>query len=477
MAKALVTGANGFIGSHLCELLLERGHRVTGLVRTTGDLRPLAPLFDRFGSRFTLSLGDLTAPASLDAAVDGVEYVYHLAAKVMGTSQAEFRTPNTLGTRNLLEAIARRLGPAPQRFLFVSSQAAAGPSPTSTPLTEADPPRPVSWYGQSKRDAEELVRQAADRLPVTIVRPVAVYGERELDLSGGTFPVVAAGFAPRIGLGGGDKTVTMVYVGDLVRGIVAAAESSATVGHTYFLADSAPVPARQMIGAVADALGTRVRIPLVVPTLALSLGAPLAEWAHFLTRARPAITRDKVREVRQRHWAASATAARRDFGWQAQVSLGDGMRRAVADWRERRRRDGNVTAQPRRERAVQTYGLAVGAGILTEGISHLAQWYHFHPAWFIVVAVLGFFGGVIGTVSYLTAAWPKIGQFLTGAVAFLIVESANHYWWHLWEFEPVPFGRLDPWVRAGILAVPIGLAPVVVDAVVGALYRKRLRLG
>jgi nucleoside-diphosphate-sugar epimerase/xanthosine utilization system XapX-like protein len=473
MARVLVTGANGFIGSHLCELLLERGHQVAGLIRPTSDPRSLTPLFDRFPGRLVLVMGDLTRPQSLEAAVEGVEFVYHLAAKVMGTSEAEFRNANTTGVGNLLAALARRKGPGLKRFLYVSSQAAAGPSPSPQPIAATAPPNPVSWYGRSKRDAEELVRKAG--LPATIVRPVAVYGERETDLSGGTFPVVAAGFAPRVGLG--DKIVTMVYVGDLVRGMVEAAESPATVGRTYFLADPAPVPASLMIRAVADALQTRVRIPLIVPAFALAIGAHLAEWLHFFTRARPALTRDKVREVRQRYWAASPAAALADFGWQAKVGLEEGMRRAVADWRERLRRDGNLTAQPPRERAIQTYLLALGAGILTEGSSHLANLYHFHPAWFIVIAVLGFFGLIVGTISYVTAAWPKIAQFLVGAIAFLIVESANHYWAHLWEFEPEPLGKLDPWLRAGILSVPIGLEPVIIIAIVGAIYRKQLRLG
>lgn len=477
MGSAFITGINGFIGSHLAAFLLSRGDEVIGLVRPTSDLRSLKARFEEFGERFRLVVGDLRHEPSLEAALAQVDTVYHLAAVVMGTSEAAFRASIVLGTKNLLEAVQRQRGPGFRRFLYVSSQAAAGPSPTSAPIDESRASAPVSRYGRSKSEAEGIVHEYGQRgLPVTIVRPVGVYGEREQDLSRGTFPAVGLGLSPRIGLTG-EKTVSLIYVGDLVRGIVAAAESEKSIGRTYFLADPEPYSSTRFIGAIADAMKTSVRIPIVVPHVFLRLGAILAELISTFTRSRPLLTRDKVREVSQRHWAASAVAADRDFGWKATVSLSDGLSRAVADWRQRVRDQNAVLLEPRRDRAMKTYSLALGFGLLVEGTSHLARWYEFNPEWFIVVAILGFFGVILGTVSFFTAACSSLVQFLAGAIVFVAVEVSNHEWLHLWEFADEPFGRLDPWIRAIVLAIPIGLVPVGINALIRLLYRLRLRLG
>ena len=333
MSRIFVTGANGFVGSHLIEHLLRRGDEVIGLIRAGSDVRSLAPMVAAHGERLQLVVGDLRDRGSLEFAFHAVDFVYHLGAVLMATSTQAFRETNVAGTRNLLDAIGAR-GPGKlRRFLFVSAQAAAGPSPDGRPIDESQPLRPVSVYGTSKADAEAIVRQFSDRIPVTIVRPVAVYGERERDISGGTFPMVKAGLAPRLGFA--SKTASLVYVGDLVAGLVAAAESPQSLGKTYFLGDRDPYPQRELVRAMADAMGNHVRIPVVVPHLMLGIVAAFAELGHRVTGRRPMLTRDKVRELKQRWWAASPAAAARDLGWSAQISLRDGMARAVADWKLR----------------------------------------------------------------------------------------------------------------------------------------------
>lgn len=350
MPRIFVTGANGFVGSHLIEHLLRRGDEVIGLIRAGSDVRSLAPLVATHGDRLKLVVGDLRDRSSLEVALDDVQFVYHLGAVLMAASEQAFRETNVAGTRNLLEAVTNRGLGGLRRFLFASAQAAAGPSPDGRPIDESHPLRPVSAYGKSKADAEAVVRQFSDRVPVTIVRPVAVYGERERDISGGTFPLVKAGLAPRLGFA--PKTASLLYVGDLVAGMVAAAESPRSLGKTYFLADRNPYPQHEVVRAMADAMGNRVRIPVVVPHFILTIVAVFAEWGHRITRRRPMLTRDKVRELKQRWWAATPAASARDLGWSSQVSLRDGMARAVADWDRRRRgphrasSDGETVARP-----------------------------------------------------------------------------------------------------------------------------------
>lgn len=478
MARVLVTGANGFIGSHLLEHLLRQGHDVTGLIRVTSDLRNLEHVFRIHGDRLRLVVGDLRDPGSLASTLThDIEFVYHLAAVLMGTTESTFRETNVHGTRNLLEAVKACCRDDFHRFLFTSSLAGAGPAPGPQPLTESDPPQPVSWYGASKRDAETVVRQYGDAgVPVTIVRPAAVYGEREIDFSRGTFPAVRLGLAPKIGLR--EKRVSFVYVEDLVRGIVAAAESEATVSGTYFLCDPDPYSDREVISTVADAMGKKVRIPVIVPHFALAMGAVLAEWAHVFHGRRPAITRDKVREVRRRYWAASPHAARHDFGWTPTIGLRDGMARAVGDWREREAAVRRANREPLRNRAIQTYTLAVALGVIVEGTAALGGWYSFHPWWLVFAVVLSVFGGLMGSISLAVLRRLALLGFVGGATVGIGAELLNEFWLHAWTFDPGTLGRLPaPWVRALVLGLPAGLMPLLLNAGVRALYRVRTRQG
>ncbi len=335
MTRIFVTGASGFIGSRLVEYLLQRGDQVVGLIPTNDEVRSLSVLLESYGDRLHVVVGDLRDREVPESALDGVEFVYHLGAVLAGTSEEEFRDTNVTGTRNLLEAVANRRSDGFRRFLFISSQAAAGPSPNGRPIDESHPLRPVSWYGKSKRDAEALVNRFSDTLPVTIVRPVKVYGEGEQGISRRAFPMVRAGLAPRLGIA--SKMASLVYVGDVVEGMIAAAESPQSLGKTYFLSDPNPYTQREVFEAIADAMGKRLRLPVIVPHLVLVIVALFAEWTHQLTGGRPVLTRDKVRELRQRWWTATPAAAANDLGWSSQVSLRDGMARAVVDWDGRRR--------------------------------------------------------------------------------------------------------------------------------------------
>ncbi|HYW78449.1 MAG TPA: NAD-dependent epimerase/dehydratase family protein, partial [Thermoguttaceae bacterium] len=171
MGKVLVTGASGFVGSHLAMALVARGDEVTCLVRPASRIERLEPLGVRF------AYGDVTCPESLLSAVDGVETVYHAAGCTTAIHAEQYDRVNHQGTRNLLQACASRT--TPPVLVVVSSAAAAGPAVDDRPRVESDPPRPVSHYGRSKRAAELAAEEFADRVPVTVVRPSIVLGEAD----------------------------------------------------------------------------------------------------------------------------------------------------------------------------------------------------------------------------------------------------------------------------------------------------------
>ena len=151
--KVLVTGGNGFLGSHLVEALIRRGYRVRCLVRRTSDLRWIQ------GLRVEYVHGNLADLTSLSRAVQGVDYVYHSAGVIKALKPETYYRVNRDGTRNLLQVCSDSRENF-KKFIYVSSLAAVGPSPNGRPLREESCPRPVSDYGRSKLEGEEEVDEA-----------------------------------------------------------------------------------------------------------------------------------------------------------------------------------------------------------------------------------------------------------------------------------------------------------------------------
>jgi nucleoside-diphosphate-sugar epimerase len=489
MSKAFVTGANGFIGSHLIAALLARGDEVVGMVRPTSDTRSLQPLFDQYGDKLRLVTGDLREPGTLGAGLQDAEYVYHLAAALMVTSEAAFRETNVDGVRNLLEAVRQHNDGSLKRVLFTSSMAGAGPAPSPEPIDETREPQPVSWYGKSKRDAEAIVHEfSAQGMPITIVRPVAVYGEREDLLARSAFPAVKMGLLPRLGFD--KKLASFVYVGDLVEGIVCAAESANSIGKTYFLANPTIYEGDDIPNAVADAMNQRIRIPVVTPVPLTQVGAWFFEWMYLFTGAKPLATSDKVRETKFQYWIVSPKAAERDFGWVARTSLKDGMKKTVDYWNAEqdalRRR---ALMEPRTARIVKTFTLTTAIGLfealldlIVGGITFfgLASFLGISgsPAWLTLVAITVTFAVLMGLVSLWTAGRSAVVQFLGGAAVGFTLEILNQLVLHWWEWNPATFGALQgALLPAIVLGGAAGLYPLIVNAVVAATYQARLRLG
>ena len=318
---ALVTGAPGFVGGHLVRELLARGDRVRCLVRREGIPEALA------GLDVEIVAGDLTRPSTLADAVDGVDEVYHLAARLTAMRERDMLETNVRGTRNLLEAVARsdRL----VRFVHCSSLAVAGPCRADgLPVVESTPPAPVTWYGRSKALAERAVLTfAAAGMPVTIVRPPVVYGPRDRGLLS-VFQSVARGLRPV--LGRRPKSYSWVYGPDLARALVVLGRHPSTVGRTYFAGHDVASPMEEFLAAAADALGRRT-VRVRVPESTVALLASASDLLAQATGAPGMLTRDKVNELRPAAWVCSSEAAARDAGWRATTPLSVGVG-ATARW-------------------------------------------------------------------------------------------------------------------------------------------------
>jgi nucleoside-diphosphate-sugar epimerase len=331
--RALVTGASGFIGSHIAERLAAAGDRVRAFVRPASDVSYLREL------GVELAHGDITDPASLSPAMDGIEAVYHAAAAVTDWGPwRQFRSVTIEGTRNVLEAAA---GANVGRFLHVSTDGVYAHSHLGKRITEETPleTRFAWWdyYRRSKLAAERLAWQyhAEGRLAVTAVRPGVVLGERDRV----TVPGLAAYMRGKgaVCWGNGHNRLPYVYAGDVAAACLLAVASPQTAGQPYNIVSDEAVTQRDLLQVVAEAAGLeapRRSVPLLLVhgiALAMELGS-LATGRRW----EPPLRRMPVTMLGA-EYLEDASKARRELGWQPAVPMREAVRRCV-EWRRAERR-------------------------------------------------------------------------------------------------------------------------------------------
>jgi dihydroflavonol-4-reductase len=317
--RALVTGATGFVGSHLAEALRQRGDEVTALARSSGKAKPLTAL------GVDVVAGDLHDVAALDRVVEGQDVVYHVAGLVAARNEAEFLRANGKGTENVVAAVQRAGVP---RLVFVSSLAAAGPARRGAPLSGDEPPRPVTAYGRSKLAAEQTVRESG--LSWSIVRPPIVYGPRDREVLK-VFRLARLRIAPVFG--DGAQELVAVHAEDLAGALIAAASSPAAIGRTYTACHPEVFTSAQFGVAVAAAMGHSVKtlhIPQPVGRALLSV----TEAAAKLARQSTILTSDKANEFFQPAWTGDPTPLTRDTGWRAGYDLRRGLEHTYRWYRD-----------------------------------------------------------------------------------------------------------------------------------------------
>lgn len=262
--RSLITGAAGFIGSHLAERLLQEGHEVIG-VDCFSDYYPrwiketnLKALL--FHPRFTFQEGDLLT-MDLDAALEGVDYIFHEAAQpgVRGSWGEGFRPyieNNIAATQRLLEAAKglRNL----KRFVYASSSSIYGNAP-ELPLHEEARPRPSSPYGVTKLAAEHLclLYYENEGLPIAALRYFTVYGPRQRpDMAFHRFMKALLQGAEIIVFGDGEQTRDFTYISDAVEATLLALKDEA-VGRVFNVGGGARITVNAVISLLEAIVGRK----------------------------------------------------------------------------------------------------------------------------------------------------------------------------------------------------------------------------
>jgi UDP-glucose 4-epimerase len=312
--KVLITGASGFIGSRLRDELLATGSDVVAI------RRPGSP-----PSKAGRSVeADYAQVADLERimSVERPDYVLHVAGATKGSSYEDFQRANVMPTRNLLTALGRE-HPDTKRFVLVSSLTSYGPSATSAPHREENPPRPIEHYGASKLEAERVVEGESDCVPWTIVRPSGVYGPGDVDYFN-LFKSAMRGW--NAFFGNRDRCMSLIYVDDCVRGTLMAAQNQNTIGKGYFLTNDAEVTWEQFQSEVLQVVDRPVRT-IDLPEQLVSIAAFGGELASRFDKKPRLLNLQKAKMGAQQAWTCVGDAARTDFGFSAEVDLPDGIRR------------------------------------------------------------------------------------------------------------------------------------------------------
>ncbi len=319
--KVLITGASGFVGSHLVEVAFNMGFEVTAAVRSnsqTAHLQALGVPIVSLDLQNKLSLKTVLEKGAFD-------YIVHNAGATRADSDASFLKANAQSTKNLAEAAMECATPI-KKFVFMSSMAAYGPknSVDAGFIRETDTPNPVTGYGKSKLQAERYLAEIAG-LPYLIFRPTAVYGPREKDLLV-VFQNVNKGLETY--MGSAPQLQSFVYVSDLAELILSSLEKS-VIGKGYMVSDGKSYDQYQL-ALTAKRILQKKTVKLHVPIPAVQLIASAMETTYkLLGKGTPILNGDRVKELTGSNYTCDIQAAQKDLGFLPKYDLEKGLNETI----------------------------------------------------------------------------------------------------------------------------------------------------
>ncbi|MFC2084909.1 NAD-dependent epimerase/dehydratase family protein [Bacteroidota bacterium] len=321
--NAVITGANGFIGSHLVDYLIVQKNRIKCITRKTSNIRWLK---NKPVEIFDCGLFDKN---KLRVVLEDCDVLYHVAGVVKAKSEEGYYTGNVETTKNLLDTILE-VNPNIKRIVILSSQTAVGPSTGGQPVNEDSIPNPITTYGKSKLEQEELVRSYMDKLPITIVRAPAIYGERDTEIYL-VFKTYKHGLMTLIGFN--KKLVSLIHVTDLVKGIYLAAQNEKAVNQTYFISSKEFYNWRQVGDIIGKELG-RKALTISIPHFIVYSIAGIAQFFSMFSNKAATFNIEKAKDFVQEFWTCDISKAEKELGYTQEISIEEGVRRTIGWYKE-----------------------------------------------------------------------------------------------------------------------------------------------
>ena len=327
--KVLVTGASGFVGSHLCERLEQLGHKVYAQARDSAKLKNLKVP----GVHVTGKLFHDRRHEWIDHLPPDIEAVVHVAGLVHSFDCEDFFLVNALATERIVKDFSQKYEHL--KFILISSLASVGPSKNSLLRREEHRPNPISAYGRSKLKAERLFIQAA---PVQwnkiIVRPPIVIGPRDEGLLE-IFRLVRKGIVPMMGIGGGKREYSYVCIYDLIEVIHNFLNHSFEHNETFFVSYPAPATFEEIIRVIAQKMKVGMPFLIPCPSSAMKLSANILKTIHRIRPLNIRLTPDKCRELAGISWTCSSEKSQKIPSVQYNWNLEEAIEATFQDYQKR----------------------------------------------------------------------------------------------------------------------------------------------
>lgn len=290
--KILITGANGFVGSHIVEELVSNGHNVVAIVRKSSNLKWIKNQPVKFEY---CSLDD---EEQLSGIISSVDVIVHCAGIVRALNWDEYYNTNVIATKTLVK-LATKHKDNIKKFIYISSQAAMGPSDTKTPKPLSEKENPVSNYGKSKLLAEQEVKKLEGVTPYTIIRPASVYGPRDKDIFI-FFNLVKHHLKPHTY---NKHLIQLVFVKDVAKVVSISLSNANTNNKIYYLCDGNIYSWKDVATTIAKSNNIKT-IPVILFDFIFKIVAFFYELFAKITKKPQVLSKEKISEMLQTYWTA-----------------------------------------------------------------------------------------------------------------------------------------------------------------------------